>query len=514
MKTILLFLLTAAALFAAPPQPAPKLVLAITVDQFRYDYLTRFRSEYKGGLHRLLTQGAVMVNANLEHYPTVTAIGHATFLSGATPAVSGIMGNDWYDRTTGKNVTSVSDENVKVLGGTRGPASPHRLLVSTIGDEMKMSGRGTPRVIGVSLKDRSAILPVGRRADAAYWYDPSAGSFVTSTYYLSELPAWVKEFNERHLAHKYAGAEWAFDDRGNARSVLLSKEAGPGLFAAVYNSPFGNELLEAFAEEVLRTEKLGQRDVTDLLSVSFSSNDAVGHVFGPDAPEVRDMSVRTDQVLGKFFDAVDKLVGLDKVLVIFTADHGLSPLPETLAQTRMPGGRTTNASLFGPMSAALESRFGKGQWLLDTAGTSPYLNQELIREKQLDPSEVERVAARALSSAPHVLRVYTREQLLLGQVPPDRFSQRVVRSFNPQRSGDLEVLLEPYWIRSAKGTTHGTPYSYDAHVPLIFMGPGIKAARYYQETALNDVAPTLASILDVEIPSGSVGKVLHEILQQ
>lgn len=248
------------------------------VDQFRYDYLTRFRHEYTGGLDRLLTKGAVIVNANLEHYPTVTAVGHATFMSGATPAVSGIMGNDWYDRASGKNVTSVSDDSVKLLGGQgREPASPHRLLVSTLGDEMKMSGKGTPRVIGISLKDRSAILPVGRRADAAYWYDPAAGSFVTSTYYLTGLPAWVKEFNDQHVTHKYAGAEWAFDDRGQAKSVLLAKDAGPGLFAGVYNSPFGNELLESFVEAALRAEKLGQRNTTDLLSISFSSNDAVGH---------------------------------------------------------------------------------------------------------------------------------------------------------------------------------------------------------------------------------------------
>jgi arylsulfatase A-like enzyme len=198
---------------------------------------------------------------------------------------------------------------------------------------------------------------------------------------------------------------------------------------------------------------------------------------------------------------------------VFTADHGLSPLPETLTETKMPGGRISNAALFGPAQAAIEARFGQGRWILNTAGTSPYLNDKLIQDKGIDEAEVQRVAATALLSVPHVLRVFTRAQLLLGQVPPDRFSQRVLRSFNPKRSGDIEVLLEPYWIRSSTGTTHGTPYSYDTHVPLIFLGPGIKQGRFYREVALNDVAPTIATILDVEIPSGSAGRVLDEIMQ-
>lgn len=507
-KHVLSILLLTAAFCSAAETKKPKLILAITLDQFRYDYLTRFRDQYKGGLDHLLTKGAVMVNANLEHYPTVTAVGHATFLSGATPAISGIMGNDWYDRETGRNVTSVSDEGVRVLGGSgEGGASPHRLLVSTLGDEMKMSGKGSPRVIGVSLKDRSAILPVGRRADGAYWYDSTTGSFVTSTFYMKELPPWVIAFNERHVANNYSGVDWAY----GSKSIHLAKE-GTRLYAGVYGSPYGNELLELFAEETLLQEKLGQRDSTDLFSVSFSSNDAVGHAYGPDAPEVRDISIRTDQVLGKLFSAVDKAVGLDNVLVVLTADHGLSPLPETLSETHMPGGRTSSAELFGPVQAALETRFGQGKWILDTAGSSPYFNLKLIREKGLDENEVERFAARTLLASPHVLRVYTREQLLLGPVLVDTFGQRVARSFNARQSGDLEVLLEPYWIRTAKGATHGTPYSYDAHVPLIFMGPGIKPGRYYREVALNDVAPTLASLLDVETPSGSVGHVLDEIL--
>ncbi len=514
--TLFLALLgTTGALAQREAQKYPKLILLVAVDQFRYDYLTRFRDQYTAGLNRLLTKGAVFVNAYLEHYPTVTAIGHATMLSGATPAWSGIMGNDWYDRDSKKQVTSVSDDTVQLLGGSGGSgASPRRLLVSTLGDEIKMAGRGLPRVIGTSLKDRSAILPVGHMADGAYWFDTKTGTFVSSTYYFADLPAWVKEFNYQRLADRYSGVEWTAVDGARGQILKLPSEVGQKLYEAVYGSPFGNDLLAAFAEQAIKTEKLGQRDTTDLLTVSFSSNDSVGHDVGPDSPAVRDISIRTDRALGKLFDAIDKSVGLDNVIVVLTADHGVVPVPEKQAERKMPGGRIAGSTVFGPIQAALEERFGQGKWILATAGTSPYLNLDLVREKKLDFEEVQRAAARAVASAPHVLRVYTREQLLLGQAYPDRIGARVLRSFNQRRSGDLEILLDPYYIRSSSGTTHGTPYSYDAHIPLIFMGPGIKPGKYLQNVALNDLAPTLATILDLEPPSGSVGRVLHEMLQE
>lgn len=509
-------LLAAATLFAQQPArtPAkPKLVLMIAVDQFRYDYLARFRDEYKGGLDRLLKQGANYVNANLEHYPTVTAIGHSTMMSGATPAWSGIVGNDWYDRESGKTVTSVSDDATKQLGGsdTKG-SSPRRLLVSTVGDEMKRSRRDAPKVIGLSMKDRSSILPAGHMADAAYWFDTKTGDFVSSTYYFPELPGWVQAFNQKKPIEKFAGASWIFDKSAPGTAMKMP-EAGPLLAAAVYGSAFGNDLLEQFAEETIRQEKLGQRGATDLLTLSFSSNDAIGHDVGPDSPQVHDVSVRTDALLGKLFQYLDQTIGMQNVVVVLTADHGVSPIPEVLQKEKMPGGRLPSNVLFGPMEKALDLRFGQGKWILSTAGTSPYFNTVLIREKKIDPREFERVAADALSDVPHVLRVYTRQQMLNGETPVDRISRRVMRSFNSRRSGDLEILLDPYWIRGGgKGTTHGTPFSYDTHIPLIFMGPGIKPGRYVRPVALNDLAASLATLLNVETPSGCVGEPLFEML--
>jgi predicted AlkP superfamily pyrophosphatase or phosphodiesterase len=253
--------------------------------------------------------------------------------------------------------------------------------------------------------------------------------------------------------------------------------------------------------------------VTDVLSVSFSSNDSVGHTHGPDSPHVRDIAVRTDRVIGRLLERVDKLVGLQHTLVALTSDHGVAPVPESLQQRALPGGRMTSKELFGSIQQALEARFGPGQWLLGTAGSSPYLNYALIAKLQLDPMEVRRVAANAAVAVPHVARVYTRDQLLRGEVPDDRIGHRVLRGFNAQRSGDLEIILEPFWMRQATGTTHGTPYNYDAHIPLILMGRQVKPGEYSHHVALNDLAPTLATVIGVEIPAGSSGRVLTEALR-
>ena len=526
MKKLSAIALAVASLVAALPAAQPvagpdvRLVLLIAVDQFRYDYVTRFRGEYTDGIKRLLTDGAVFTNANLEHYPTVTAVGHATMLSGATPSVHGIIGNDWFDRETGKTVQSVSDLTVKPVGSpTISLASPRRLLVSTVGDELKMASLqpkgspGAPRVFGVSLKDRSAILPAGRGADAAYWWDTKTGSFATSTYYVPEPPDWVRTFNERKPADAQAGASWTVLLSPATSLRLMPAELGATLYDAIYGSPFGNDLLLNFAGELLTREQLGKRNATDLLSVSFSSNDSVGHTYGPDSPQVRDIALRTDRAIGRLLNQVDKSIGLQHTLVAFTTDHGVAPLPESLRERGLPGGRMTTKELFDPIQAALAARFGDGTWLMATAGSSPYLNYELMDKLKLDPAEVRRVAAAAAMKVPHVARVYTRDQLLLGNVATDRVGSRVLRGFNAQRSGDLEIILEPYWMRQATGTTHGTPYNYDAHIPLILMGHRIRPGEYSDHVALNDLAPTLATLAGVEIPAGSSGRVLTEALR-
>ena len=510
-KRIILFLALAAAMLSAEATKKPKLLLTIVIDQFRYDYLTRFEADYTAGFAEMLKRGAVFANAHYEHFPTVTAIGHSTILSGATPSISGIVGNEWYDRATKKNVTSVSDDSTELIGGIAGlrGSSPHRLLVSTVADEIKMANGGRTKTIGISAKDRAAILPVGRMADAAYWFDPETGNFVTSTYYVKEAPQWVTSFNSSRPGDKYLGYDWKYEGK-----VVRHLDTKPGrvFYDALERTPIGNELLEKFAEAAIDAEKLGQHDGTDVLSVSFSAHDRVGHGVGPHAPEMRDLSIQADLTIGRLLKYVYDRVGIDNVLVVMTADHGVSPLPEFMRDHKMPGGRMTETSVRGAVQQALAAHFGEGQWVVGYSGPAPYLNLDLIREKKLNYIDVQNVAAEALRAVPHIFRVYTRAQLMTGQVLEDLVDRRVRNGFNAERSSDLFVVAQPYWLFEAAGTSHGTPFNYDSHVPVILMGPGIKPGRYNLRAAVNDIAPTLATMIGVETPTGAVGRVLDEAL--
>ncbi|MCU1261756.1 MAG: type phosphodiesterase/nucleotide pyrophosphatase [Bryobacterales bacterium] len=503
----ILFLLLGGVLpaFSQTARPEPKLVVTIVVDQFRYDYLTRFRPGYHAGIDRLLTKGAVFADAHYIHFPTVTAVGHSTILTGATPSISGIIANEWYDRPSGATVTSVFDPDAKALGAEVPASSPKRLLVSTIGDELRTVTEQA-KVVGISLKDRAAILPVGRMANGAYWFDNKSGNFISSTYYFPALPGWVKEFNAGRPADKYAGMEWM----GTKYAA-----AGEHLNASLAASPWGNELVEAFAESAIQGEQLGQRGVTDLLAVSFSSNDYVGHALGPDSPEVKDMAFRTDLLFGKFFAFLEKQVGMKDVLVVMTSDHGVAPVPEVSVARKMPGGRFGAGTVEKTIQAALERKYGPGKWVAGSFESATYLNSELIEERKLDHAAVDRTAAEGLAALPHVMIVYTREQLMNGAFREDPTGIRVANGFYPSRSGDVFVVLEPYWLfgGGSKGTTHGTTFDYDTHVPVIFMGAGIKPGKYYGSVAVNDIAPTLAAMLNLETPSGSVGRILSEMFQ-
>ncbi|MCG6920917.1 MAG: alkaline phosphatase family protein [Acidobacteria bacterium] len=494
---------------------APKLVLVLVGDQLRYDYTARFASGFTGGFRRLLDEGAVFTNAHLDHYPSVTAVGHSTVLTGAPPSMSGIVGNDWYERGEGRNVTSVEDPETTLLGlggggGERNGSSPHRLLVSTVADELKLAHPAS-RVVGVSFKDRAAILTVGRAADLAFWWHDATGAFVTSTWYAEEMPDWAARFNDKNPADRWVGQEWRSLD-GGAVLATLPEKPGPEYYGAVYRSPFGNELIASFAESALEALDLGRGEGTDVLAISFSCNDAVGHDDGPYGERVRDITLQTDRVVGRLLQTVDRRVGLDRTIVVLTADHGVSPVPEELTDIKMPGGRLQRFELVEVARRALADAHGPGQWVEGRAGSALYLNRNLIALKGLDPEIVEQTAAHGVETLVPVWRAYTRSQLLEARVPSDPWSRRVLASFNRERSGDVEVLLEPYWMAAERGTTHGTPYSYDTHIPLVLMGPGIRAGWYDRTVALNDLAPTLATLLGVETPSGSSGQALVEAI--
>jgi len=517
-RTLLALVLVSVTLAFPAPPPKPKLVLAIVIDQFRYDYLLRFRKDYNAGFARMLDRGVSYTDAHYLHSLTVTAVGHSTFLSGATPSISGIVGNDWYDRRTQQTVTSVSDPETKLVGANKEKAgsSPRRLLVSTVGDELKMQG-GDSKVIGISIKDRGAILPAGHMADGAYWYDNDSNAFVTSSYYRAELPEWAKKFNDEGRYKRTIDARWLpFDAKGDSGKPFCTMAKGGSLrfCGSLEATPWGNEFIEEFAEAALAGERLGRHASPDLLAVSFSSNDYVGHALGPDSPEVRDISIRTDRLLGKLFEAADRAVGAGNTLIVITADHGVAPVPEVNQARKMPGGRLDNKVFAQKVNDALTARFGPGKWITAGPVSAAYLNLELVAQMKLDPAEVERAAAAAVAREEHIARVYTRHDLESGRIQQDAIGRAMSLQFFGPRSGDLFVVPEPYYMFDASGTTHGTPYDYDNHVPLLVFGPGIKPGSYSRSVAINDVAPTLATILGVETPSGSVGHVLSEVVQQ
>jgi predicted AlkP superfamily pyrophosphatase or phosphodiesterase len=517
------FLLLFLFLFAITKSPAqqkpkkPKLILAVVVDQFRYDYLLRFRADYHGGIARLLSQGAVFADARYIHYPTVTAVGHSTFMSGATPSVSGIVSNEWFDRESDGPVTSVSDKSTLLLGGVPGAkgSSPRRLLVSTVGDELKMSGQ-LAKVIGISIKDRSAILPAGHMADAAYWFDNDSQHFVTSDYYMKQLPVWVAKVNADRPTYKYLGVDWSALDSKLGDKPFCSMKAGGNVrwCGAIENTPFGNELLEEFAEKAIEQEQLGSHNGTDVLALSFSSNDYVGHELGPDAPEVRDISRRTDLLLGKLLDFINAHIGAGNTLVVFTADHGVAPVPKVNNDRKMPGGWLSASEYSGKIGAQLAQKFGPGEWFRYDSYGQLYLNYATGLKNNAAAEAVRRFAAGIARGLPHIARVFTRDDLLRPRAAVDSVGRAVQLGFYGPRSADLILVPEPYYMFfSAPGTTHATPYSYDNHVPLIFYGPGIRAGLHYEAVTINDVAPTLAAILGVETPSGASGKILAEILE-
>jgi predicted AlkP superfamily pyrophosphatase or phosphodiesterase len=518
-RKITALLLFASAAFAQTPVK-PKLVVVVVLDQFRYDYLTRFRADYHAGLDRMLRQGAVFTEARYTQSPTVTAVGHSIITTGAMPSISGIVGNSWFDRLSSKAVTSVCDYKYKLVGAETqrpgakcedwDPASPRRMLVSSIGDELKNRDERS-KVFGISIKARSAILPSGHRADGALWFDDREGAFISSDYYYSDLPGWVKDFNALGLAREALDRKWEGFDTWDFHPDPIMRT-----FEKIPASPWGNELIEKLAEKAIVAEKLGQREATDLLTLSFSSNDYVGHQTGPDAPEVRDLAIRCDQLLGNLMDLIGQKVGLDKALFVISADHGVAPAPEVQEQRKMPGGYVW-VDVVDIVRSAFERKFGPGELILGNVDNAIYFDYKAIDKRKLEVSDLYRTAKIALFAVPqaHVARVITRDQLEQGPTN-DPLARAAAATFFPSRSGDVLIYYEPFWMpgQSPPGkVTHFTPYNYDSHVPVIFFGTGIRPGVYREGIEINDIAPTMATLMDIERPTGAFGRVLTEAIE-
>lgn len=537
-----------------PPAAAaqrPRLVLFIAVDQFRYDYLERFGDLFAAnGLRRLLQGGASWAEANFDHVPTETAPGHATMLTGAWPSETGIIANDWFDRAEGKRVGNVQDNSVRRLGGGERdtPSSPHNLLCSTLGDELKLITNRRSKVIGISVKNRGAILPAGRMADAAYWYSSQTGEFISSTYYFDRMPDWAASFNAARPADKFFGAKWerllpaaeyerraGRDDapweKGDGKTSYVFPHVvdggltapGSAFYDALDYTPYSNDLLVSFAQAALTNERLGEDADTDVLTISFSANDIAGHRYGPYSHEAMDMTLRFDRQLGQLLDFVDARVGLRNTIVAFTADHGVAPSPDHAAEMRLPGGRVKVSDVLTAVRNRVRARFGKpgdkdttADYVQTFSNGQIYFNWSALERDGIRAEEIERVAGEAALTVPGISRYFTRTQLVTNGISPaDAVARRVLHGYNPRRSGDVVVIQEAfkYLADYTIVANHGTPYSYDTHVPVIIMGSGVTPGRYLNAATPADIAPTLARLLRVQAPSNAVGRVLLEAIK-
>jgi predicted AlkP superfamily pyrophosphatase or phosphodiesterase len=534
----------ALAMISAQAAAAPALVVVITVDQFRADYLARFGGHFgPGGLRLLLEQGANFTDCRYRHAVTKTASGHAVVLTGVHADVHGIINNAWVDRETMKRVNCVEDDSVRILGrddgkggarlpGTTVPAgaSPRRLLATTVGDELKLTRAGGSKVIGISSKDRAAILLAGKLGDAAYWMDK--GRMVSSTHYQKELPAWVTSFNASGRVDAFFGKVWdrvlpaaAYDavqgpdeaagesaDYGLGRTFPKTinggaEKLGTAFYEAFELSPFKSEVLIEFARLAVEQENLGRRGVTDMLCLSFSVNDSIGHSYGPDSHEVMDITLRTDRMLAEFFRFLGERIGLENCTIVFTADHGVAPLPERVKArgAGVSAGRVDNARLLKTCEAALNGAFGPPadgrRWLLVDESALLFF-QDVLREKRVEQAAAENVVRDALRTLDFVATVFTRTELAAGRATGE-FAAEMQRSFHAGRGADLYYVMKPFWVDRRTGTNHGTPYRYDAQVPLLWYGAGVKPGTYGRPVGVDDVAPTLAGILGVVSPPHS-----------
>lgn len=537
---IFFLLLFSFCFFGSPAQKSsvvpdkPKLVVGIVVDQMRYDFLYRYESKYsEGGFKRLMNQGTNCKNVQYNYFPTYTGPGHACIYTGSVPAINGIVSNDWYDRTTGTMVYVTSDNNYKTIGAEdlSGNMSPQKMLTTTVTDQLRLSNNFKSKVIGISLKDRGAILPAGHSANAAYWLDGQSGNWVTSSYYMNDLPLWVKNVNAQQLAKKNLSQPWetllpieqyteSTSDSNSYESVLPSdkKTTFPHRlsdstwvkFDLVKYTPFGNTMLKDFAKEAIQSENLGKSSVTDFITISFSATDYVGHTFGPNSIESEDTYLRLDKDLSDLFSFLDSWLGKNNYLIFLTADHGVSPVPAFASEHKIPAGVIYESALLDSMKKILNSVYGDTGLILSYSNQQLYLNHDLMRTKKITTTDVLAQLIPFLNTQKGIYDEFDISKLNETTIPAS-IKNILGNSFNPKRSGDIMLLYEPYWFGGfrERGTTHGAVYSYDTHVPLLWYGWKVKSGDDNSLHHITDISPTISNILNIQEPNGSIGEVIE-----
>lgn len=543
-KSSLLFLSLILTTFALS-QEKPKLVVGIVVDQMRQEYLYRFESKFgANGFKRLMNDGFMLTNAHYNYVPTYTGPGHASVYSGTTPAIHGIIGNDWWDKSLKKNVNCVEDEKQKPVGieEGNGDVSPWRLLSTTVTDELKLFTQKKSKVIGVSLKDRGAVLPAGHFADAAYWFDSKSGKFISSTYYVKSLPAWAEKFNASKPGDTYINKEWntllpiaqyteSGPDDSPYEKIWVGKDKpvfpydlaklskANGGYDLLAHTAFGNDLVADFALAALKGEGLGKNSVTDFFAVSFSSTDLVGHNMGPNSVEVEDTYLRLDKNIETLLSKLDEEVGKDKYIVFLTADHAVVDVPQSLKDSRLPSGYVTRSkTLKDELNTFLQKHFPNKTLIEAVTNQQIFFNHDVFGD---DPKTAgielliaTDLVANYIQSKEGVAQVFTRTTLKQTPYNVGGIEGMIVRGFNHKRSGDVAFELEPGWLdwSGTTGSSHGSSYTYDTHVPVLFYGKGIRKGTSAVRHDITDIAPTVSVLLKIKFPSGCTGQPITEIV--
>jgi len=522
-------------------KPTPKLIVGITVDQMRYDYLLRYWNDFgDSGFRRLVNEGFLCHNLHYNYMPTYTGPGHASIFTGTTPSYHGIIQNDWYDRLSNSMIYCSSDSTAKGVGTSSksGQMSPQYLTASTLGDMLRMQTNGNGKVIGIAMKDRGAILPAGRTADAAYWFvGGEEGVWATSNWYMSVLPDWVTAFNKRKLADAYLSQNWnllrdasAYDEsqadnnahespfKGTTKPTfpydLPALKAANGNYELLKATPFGNSMTIDFARELIVQEKMGVDNTTDMLCMSFSSTDYIGHQFGINAMETQDCYLRLDEELGLFIRFLDEQIGKGNYTVFLSADHGGAPTPSYTAKRKAIGGYWKSDRLELFLEDTLAKRYGEGDWVLNESNQNVFLNHKLIHSKRLSVQEMQSEVAQLCLSFPEMMSAFTASDLSQAR-GGDLVKNMIQQGFDAQRSGDVIYTLDPGYIEyGMSGTTHGSPYAYDSHVPAIFFGCGVECGESYGRFSITDIAPTVSMMCGITLPDAATGIAIEPAIRK
>ncbi|MFY0652725.1 MAG: alkaline phosphatase family protein [Cyclobacteriaceae bacterium] len=517
----------------------PKLVVGIVVDQMRQEYLFRFYEKFgSNGFKRLMDKGFMMKNAHFNYIPTKTGPGHTSVYTGTTPRVHGVIGNDWYEKVNGGKMYCAGDSTAVAVGGSpsKGKISSRNMLTTTITDELGLFFQNRSKIVSMSLKDRGAALPAGHNPTGAFWYDSNTGNFMSSSYYVDELPAWLNEFNSKDLPTQYMSGIWetsypieeytesSADDRGNERKYKskdrptfpydLKEMVGDGKpSASLASTPYGNTILKDLAIAALQGEEMGQDEDTDFLAISFSSTDHIGHAFGPYSKEIEDTYVKLDEDLEELFKYLDETVGPYQYNVFLTADHAVADIPAHLSEQNYPVDYFPNGDFEKALNEVLTDEFGESNFISSISNEQIYLNKMAIKAASADIEKVKTTTLEVLNSTYGIASAYDAEYI--NNYSGSNYELKLLAAgYNAQRSGDILYIMNPGWLGEGNkndGTTHGSHYTYDTHVPMLFYGAKITTGSSVQYHPITDIAPTLSMLLNIKLPSGATGQPIEEL---